>query len=369
MTANAARLEAIVAALPDALIVTDHTGHIRSLNARAEAMFGCAEDEVADTPIAGLLSHGDSASEDWFDSLERTTERHANGLGAVLIARRNGSSFPVAVSLGGAHGHERFFFLRDLTERQQAELRLRNLQNELARVSGRAALGTVATTIAHQLNPPLTATVNYVEGVQIMLEAAEPDIAAARAALGEAATQAFRAGEIVQRLRDAVSLSGPEHRIENLPQLIEDASGLALAALGSGDRGVDVHISLDRAAETVLADGIQVQQVLLSLIRNALEAMESSSTQELEITSRQEAGGYVRLTVADSGPGIGEEVSARLFQPFTSTKADGMGLGLSVCRSIVEAHGGRIWTEPSSLGGTAFHFTLVDADPCDGRDG
>ena len=117
-----------------------------------------------------------------------------------------------------------------------------------------------------------------------------------------------------------------------------------------------MHVSLDKTAKKVFADGIQVQQVLLNLIRNAMEAMENSSSRELMISSTREPGGYVKLTVADSGPGIGEEVSAHLFQPFTSTKADGMGLGLSVCRDIVEAHGGRIWTEPSSLGGTAFPF-------------
>jgi len=361
LSATAARLEAIVLALPEALIVTGRDGRIRSLNAKAQAMFGCTDHEVLGTPVAALLGPEDSTRNGWVACFDGPAECHEFGYGAVVTAhRRNGSDFPVALSLGKADGEERIFFLRDLTERQQSQFQLHDLQAELERVSGMAAVGTIATTFAHQLNPPLTATLNYIEGIQVILEGERPDIPAARAVLGEAAAQAFRAGEIVQRLRDAVSRSAPGHRVVNLPQLVEEASGLAL--LSSGDRGIKVHINLDRNAKKVLADGIQVQQVLLSLIRNAMDAMENSSTRELEIVSSREAGGYVKLTVADSGPGIGEEISARLFQPFTSTKADGMGLGLSICRDIVEAHGGRIWTETSNLGGTAFHFTLVDGD-------
>jgi two-component system, LuxR family, sensor kinase FixL len=217
----------------------------------------------------------------------------------------------------------------------------------------------LAKTFAHQLNPPLTAIANYLDGAQEILAQANPDLGSLREAVDEAATLTFRAGELVQRLNDAVWRSEIGPTVASLPTLIDEASGLAL--INGGDQGLKVHVSLDRAAEKVVADRIQIQQVLLNLIRNAIEAMENSSTKELEITSRREPGGYIRLTVADSGPGIGEEVRARLFQPFASTKDDALGLGLSICRSIVEAHGGRIWTEPSSTGRTAFHSTLKDA--------
>ena len=171
VSASAGRLEAIVSALPEALIVTDRAGRIRWLNAKAQAMFGYAEHEAVDTPVAVLLGQEGSARNDWFTCIEGAGECHEIEFGAVATAhRRNGSSFPVALSLGKADGEERLFFVRDLTERQQSEFRLHDLQTELARVSGMAAVGTLATTFAHQLNPPLTATVNYLEGVQVMLE-------------------------------------------------------------------------------------------------------------------------------------------------------------------------------------------------------
>jgi two-component system, LuxR family, sensor kinase FixL len=253
-------------------------------------------------------------------------------------------------------------------------------------------MGTLATSLAHELNQPLTAIANYVETARDMLEqnvenidairkvldrpieTASVDapetrellennaetIAIVREALDECAAQSVRAGQIVRRLRDFISRGESERRIESLQRLITEASALSL--VGAGDQNIEVDVRLDPTADDVLVDRIQIQQVLLNLIRNAIEAMTESPVRRLLIYSEREAGGLIRITVADSGHGIGEDVAKRLFEPFQSTKSAGMGLGLSISATIVAAHGGRIWAEPSKLGGTAFHFTVIDAD-------
>jgi two-component system sensor kinase FixL len=144
--------------------------------------------------------------------------------------------------------------------------------------------------------------------------------------------------------------------VENLPKLIEEASALSL--VGAKEQGVRVTFQFDPDAPYVLADRIQVQQVLLNLIRNAIEAMQESPLRELKIGTSLVDDGHVELTVEDTGPGLAPEVAAQLFQPFVTTKKHGMGVGLSICRTIVESHGGKIWADSKQGEGTTFHFTL-----------
>lgn len=251
-------------------------------------------------------------------------------------------------------------FIQDLTERQQTELRLHDLQSELAHVSRVSAMGTLATSLAHELNQPLTAIANYVETARDLLEDCTPEtVETVREALEDCASQSVRAGQIVRRLRDFISRGESERRVESLGRLISEASALAL--VGAGERGVEVDVKLARDTDKVLVDRIQIQQVLLNLIRNAIDAMNGCVTRMLEISSRRHDGDLIEVVIADSGPGLPPHVAERLFDPFVSTKSAGMGLGLSICHTIVTGHGGRIWTEPSRLGGTAFHFTLLDA--------
>jgi two-component system sensor kinase FixL len=265
--------------------------------------------------------------------------------------------------VGEAHiGSRRIYtgFIRDLTERQRAELRLHDLQDALTHVSRVTAMGTLATSIAHELNQPLTAIANYVQTASEMLADPSPEnITLIRAALDECAAQSIRAGQIVRRLRDFVSRGETERQIVPLPRLVNEAS--ALAFVGTGSRSVEFEVRIDPSAELLLVDRIQIQQVLLNLIRNAVEAMEESPFKRLELSSRRVQDGHVQVTVADSGPGLAPQLAEQIFQPFMTTKAAGMGLGLSICRTIVEAHGGKIWAEPSPLGGTEFHFTLPEA--------
>jgi two-component system sensor kinase FixL len=256
-------------------------------------------------------------------------------------------------------GNDRFFtgFIRDLTERQKSESRLQELQSELVHISRLSAMGEMASTLAHELNQPLSAISNYLKGSRRLLEKSGDEQAPTiRDALDKAADQAQRAGQVIRRLRDFVSRGESERRVESITKLAEEASALAL--VGAKDQAIRVRFQFDPAVELVLADKIQIQQVLLNLMRNAIEAMQESPTRELLLSAAPAEGDMICVSVADSGSGIAPDVASQLFQPFVTTKQQGMGVGLSICRTIIESHGGRIWVEPNPGGGTVFRFTL-----------
>ena len=218
-------------------------------------------------------------------------------------------------------------------------------------------MGTLATSIAHELNQPLTAIANYVETASTML-ADNPDsdaIASVRWALDECANEAVRAGQIVRRLRDYISRGETERQVVSLARLVNEAS--ALAFVGAGTQTVDLTVNIAER-DLVLVDRVQIQQVLLNLIRNAVEAMQDLPHGRLTISAVRRESGFIEVIVSDSGPGLAPEIADHLFAPFHSTKATGMGVGLSISRTIVEAHEGRIWADPSPYGGMSFHFTL-----------
>lgn len=228
-------------------------------------------------------------------------------------------------------------------------------------------MGTMASSLAHELNQPLTAIANYVEGARDLLDNPTPDILeTVREVLDDAARESVRAGQIVRGLRDFIGRGTAERRAESLPRLINQANALAL--IGAREMGIDVDLALDPQAETVFVAGVQVQQVLVNLIRNAAEAMESSDRRRLSIRTQRLSKELVQVSVTDSGQGFAPESLDRLFEPFFSTKGEGMGLGLSICRTIVESLGGSIWAEQAA-GGMTFNFTLLSADTEDSDDG
>jgi two-component system sensor kinase FixL len=274
--------------------------------------------------------------------------------------RKDGSTFPMELAVGEMRlATGRFFtgFVRDLTERQNTEARLQELQAELVHMSRFTALGEMASTLAHEINQPLTAIANYLKGCRRLLEQSEDErTLMLRSGVEKAAEQALRAGQVIRHLREFVARGESERHVENLPKLIQEASALGL--VGAKEIGVRVSYNFDAQAELVLADRIQIQQVLLNLIRNAIEVMEDVARRELRIETHARDGGLVEVSVADTGRGLAPEVAERLFQPFVTTKKHGMGVGLSICRTIVEGHGGRIWAESAPGEGTAFRFTL-----------
>jgi two-component system, LuxR family, sensor kinase FixL len=265
------------------------------------------------------------------------------------------------LTVGELRSAERHYFtgfIRDLTDQQLTESRLKELQSEVTHMSRYTALGEMASTLAHEINQPLTAISNYLRGSQRLLDRLDGEpIPILREALGKAADQALRAGHIIRRLREFVARGESDRRVENLAKLIEDASTLAL--VGARENGIAVSFRLDPRADFVLADRIQIQQVLVNLIRNAMEIMvETAGDRRLDIATVAGSGELVEVSVADTGTGLSPEVAQHLFQPFVTTKRQGMGLGLSICRTIVEAHGGKIWVENRPGGGTIFRFTL-----------
>jgi len=358
-----AHLRSILETVPDAMIVIDDRGIMQSFSSAAARLFGYAESDVVGKNIKMLMPSPYRENHDgYLDRYQRTGERRIIGIGRVVVGeRKDGSTFPMELSVGEMNSaNRRFFtgFIRDLTERQRTDARLQELQTELVHISRLTAMGEMASALAHELNQPLSAIANYMKGSRRLLEGrSDEDAAVIRDAMEKAAEQSLRAGQIIRRLRDFVSRGESERRIESVKKLVEEASALAL--VGAKEHGVRVRFQIDSMRDLVLVDKVQIQQVLLNLVRNAIEAMEQYPPRELLIASRQD-GDLLEIFVADTGPGIAPEISDQLFQPFITTKRNGMGVGLSISRSIVESHGGQIVVEPNPGGGTVFRFTV----PC-----
>ena len=361
--AREAHLQSILDTVPEAMIVIDERGIMQSFSSAAERLFGCRAAEAIGRNVNTLMPSPYRENHDGYLHRYMTTgERRIIGIGRVVVGqRKDGSTFPMELAVGEMKsGDQRYFtgFIRDLTERQQTEARLQELQSELVHISRLTAMGEMASTLAHELNQPLSAIANYLKGSRRLLEgAADEKSAAMRDALDKAGDQAMRAGHIIRRLRDFVARGETERRVESITKLVEEASALAL--VGVKDLGIRVQFQFNPEIDLVIADRVQIQQVLLNLIRNAMDAMETSQTRDLVVAIAPADGGHVRISVTDSGSGISPEIAEQLFQPFITTKRHGMGVGLSISRAIVEAHNGRIWAEPNPTGGTTFHFTIA----------
>jgi two-component system, LuxR family, sensor kinase FixL len=360
--ARAAHLQSILDSIPEAMIVIDERGIMQSFSLAAERLFGYGADAVIGKNVKMLMPSPYRDDHDgYIDRYKRTNERRVIGIGRVVVGQRSdGSTFPMELAVGEMHVREkRFFtgFIRDLTERQQTEARLQELQSELLHMSRLTAMGEMASALAHELNQPLSAIANYMKGSRRLLESRSDDGAGMlRDAMDKAADQALRAGDIIRRLRDFVARGESERLVEDVKKLVEEASALAL--LGAKDKGIRVHFAFDPGLNFVLADKVQIQQVLLNLMRNAIEAMENVETRELAVSTAAAPDNMIKISVADTGAGIAPEISAQLFQPFVTTKRLGMGVGLSISRTIIEAHGGSIAQRSNPGGGTVFSFTL-----------
>ncbi|MGY2049400.1 PAS domain-containing sensor histidine kinase [Methylobacterium sp. JK268] len=367
LRAREAHLRSILETVPDAMIVIDEQAQIRSFSAAAVRQFGYAPEEVEGQNVSVLMPEPYRSQHDTYMARYLATgDRRIIGIGRVVVGQhKDGATFPMELAVGEMRSAgARYFtgFIRDLTERRRTETRLQELQSELVHMSRFTALGEMASTLAHEINQPLTAIASYLKGCRRLLQRLQaPEAALLSEAVDQAADQALRAGQVIRHLREFVSRGEGERHIEGLPKLIEEASALAL--VGAKECGVRVTFAFDPDAPLVLADRIQVQQVLLNLIRNAIEAMQDAPRRALRVTTRAlPAEGLVEIGVADTGPGLAPEVAARLFQPFVTTKAHGMGVGLSICRTIVEAHGGKIRVESRPGQGTDFRFTLRAVD-------
>lgn len=358
-------LKSILTTIPDAMIVIDEYGLVSSFSATAEKMFGYDQEEIIGKNVKVLMPEPYRAAHDgYIERYIETNEKRIIGIGRTVVGcRKDGTTFPLQLEVGEAKiGEERYFtgFIIDLTEKKQTEAELQSLQADLAHASRLSAVGTLASALAHEINQPLTAIANYLSAARDMMDG---DLAENREffreALQESVSESLRAGTIVRRLREFVSRGEINRRVLSIAQVVEDATVLGM--IGAQEKGVQFSIDIAPDTNHVFVDRVQIQQVMVNLMRNAIEAMADSVTKKLHIGVTSIDDDRVEIAVTDSGSGIDQELGHRLFDPFASTKGDGMGLGLSICRTIIEAHGGSIGVEPNPEGGTIFRITLEKA--------
>jgi two-component system, LuxR family, sensor kinase FixL len=361
-----ALLQAILETSPDGLITIDTTGAIRSFNPAAERMFGYAAAEVIGRNVSCLMPSPYREEHDaYLERFLHTGEKRIIGIGReVLGQRKDGAIFPVELAVGDVQAAGRQFFagfVKDVSARQESQQRLQELQAELVHVARLSAMGEMASALAHELNQPLTAIINYAQTARGLVERRPGEDASGLVSLLEKSVQqASRAGQIIRRLRQFIAKGETERTLEDVNAVVEEASALAL--IGTGGKGIAARRVLEKGLPPVLVDKIQIHQVITNLIRNGVDAMDRIERREIVISTRRAGEDAIEIDVADTGPGLAPAVADRLFQPFVTTKPGGLGIGLSICRSIVDAHGGRLWASANPGGGMIFHLRLPTAE-------
>ena len=356
-------LAQIVQSSEDAISSVALDGTITSWNAAAERIFGFSASEAIGRHVSMILpSDRMTEDEEIMAQLSagrnvehyETVRRHKDGRD-VLVSLSVAPIFDASGAMIGAS-----MTARDVTDRKRSEERLLGMQNELAHVGRLSAMGQMSAAIAHELNQPLTAIANYAKAAQRLLQSKNPEprqLQSAREAMEKAVTQTLRAGTIIRYLRDFVEKREGRKSPEDMNEVIREA--VSLGMVGHSHSNVKLTLTLGSRLPRLRIDKVQIQQVLLNLVRNAMEAMAEVDKRELTISSGMAEEGLC-ITVCDTGPGLAPQVAARLFQPFVTTKADGMGIGLKICQSIIEGHGGTIVAEQHGPGATfVIHLPLV----------
>ena len=348
--------------LENKCVVIDKRGKIISFNRAAVRQFGYAETDVIGDNVRVLMPEPYSKEHDgYMQRYQATGEKRIIGVDRVVVGRRkDGTTFPMKLTVSEMKtGADVLYtgFIRDLSDREASAARYEAAQSELARMSRITELGEMASTLAHELNQPLSAIANYVQGCTRMLSGkTDATSVLLREALAETGKQSLRAGQIIKHLREFVTGGSTERAPHSVRKLIEEAGVLAL--LGSRERGVNTVYEFAPEADMVEVDPVQIQQVLFNLIRNAIEAMRDRERRELSVRTSLGANDLVIIEIADTGPGISDDVKAQLFTPFVTTKPGGMGVGLSISKRIVESHGGEISVTGNGNGGATFRIGL-----------
>ena len=357
---------AILDSVSDAIIVVDGSGAIQWINRAAERLFGYSGTTVTGRDLALLLPSVAAAQKPWLSPAASV----GGEIAAILAGRhRDGRSFPLELAvnpIAPCEGAPDFVCrARDLSERQRAERRVQELQAELLHMSRATTMGQMASTLAHELNQPLAAIANYLRGLQQLVRrpAADPKILAE--AIDKSMAQVARAAEVIRRLREFVSKGDGETSLEPINPIVEETVALARVASRTADLPIFLRLAPD--LPQVRVDKLQLQQAILNLVANAAEAMRDSKRRELTLATALDKGGAVQISIADTGPGIDPEIASRIFDPFVTTKKGGMGLGLSLCREIAEAHGGSLAAAPNLAGGSVFTISLPAAAARDCR--
>jgi PAS domain S-box-containing protein len=359
----------IIEAANDAVVSMDERGDILLANPATKRIFGYDPVEIVGKPLTMLMPEMmRKLHEDGFKRYLATGKRHVNWQGVELTAqRKDGQEFAAEISFGEltSDGRKVFIgFIRDISERKQAEDQLRaserDLQTaraELSRVSRLTNMGELAASIAHEVNQPLTAVINNGSACLRLLanHNLEPEVL--HRALEGIVADGTRASAVLARIRAFIKKEPAEKSELDINEVIQEV--LVLAGRELYENQVLPEHQLKTALPPVLADRVQLQQVLLNLVMNGIEAMAAVTDRPrlLRVQSRVDESGYVLVAVCDSGTGFGLELD-RVFDPFFTTKPKGMGMGLSISRSLVESHGGRLWAAPNPPQGAVFSFTL-----------
>lgn len=349
----------LVESSSDAIIAGTLDGRIASWNKAAERMFGYSAREVVGLPLSVL------SSPERREEAENIIQRLMAGGDAIhyeaTLLKKDGTPMltSIAASLVFTRAGEirgASAIMRDITEERAAEEQFKSLQAELIHLSRWNTMGMMASTLAHELNQPLTAAVNYVRAARRMMDAEGPDMGRIGEFLDKAVGETKLAGGIIRSLRDFIDKRETPRAAEDLNQVVEEA--ISLSGITASDSTAILETSLAPSLPLILMDKIQVEQVLLNLIRNAMDAVREQDDKKMTIETAPGEPGFVVISVTDNGPGIAPEIADQLFQPFITTKEKGMGVGLTICQSIIEGHGGRIWAEGNKPAGTAFRFQL-----------
>lgn len=349
----------------DGIIVIDQNGRVEVYNDACVKLFGYESDEVIGKNVSMLMPSPYREEHDgYLEHYSRTGERRIIGIGREVIGqRKDGTTFPMYLSVGEGDLDGRRIYvgiIHDLTTREGTRKRLNELRMELLHVSRLSDMAQMVAALAHELNQPLTAVMNYVKAARRILGSAKNEqTIRALELIDKAAEQTGRAGKIIRRLRDFIEKRETIRSEERVNDVVKEAIELGL--VGAANANIKVSVSLAADLPDVFIDKVQVQQVIINLVRNSIEAMQGTRRRAMAISTSLRAPDLVEIAVSDTGPGLTEEVAARLFQPFVTTKEKGMGIGLTICQSIMEAHNGRIWATPNEERGVTFHLALPAA--------
>jgi len=357
---------ALIRTAVDGIIVIDERGLIQVYNTACTRLFQYSEAEVLGQNVKMLMpAPYRDAHDGYLNHYQQTGEARIVGIGReVRGQRKDGSTFPMYLSVGDGtlHGKRAFVgIVHDLSalygERETYEAHLIALREELVHVARVSELGQVSAGIAHEINQPLTAMLNYANAAKrLATTGTTEDLEKIRNVLVKVAEQAERAGQIVRRMRDFLEKRASQRGPEDIISIIDDA--MALGLIGAKAANVQIGFDVVGTLPPVDVDRVQIQQVLVNVMRNAIDAMEQTERRALSLTVSRQDNGRVEIAIADTGHGIAEGMASQLFTPFVTTKDNGMGIGLAISKSIVEAHGGALSAEPNPGGGTVFRFTV-----------
>ena len=356
------RLRRVIDSALDGMIVIDASGTVLLYNAACEQMFGYSAEEVLGTNVKLLMTRSDRKHHDtYIQNYLRSGTARIIGIGRDVTGRRkDGSTVPIRLSVGELRDDDNtpLFIgtLHDLTEALRARERIEELQSELMQVARASAVGEMGSTLAHELTQPLSAVTGFVEASAALIDQSDTEVPArVREYMDQAVAQALRAGAVVRLLREFTSRGDTERSVEDINGVVEEIC--RLTTLGTAGDGLALELNLAADLPPVLIDHVQIQQVVLNLVRNSIDALRDCETRTISVATLPK-GDMVEVVVSDNGPGLPEEVRERVFEPFVSTKPDGIGIGLSICRTIVEAHGGKIAVDTGTKCGAGFRFSV-----------